>query len=227
MAIDLGAQKEEVMKERSNLNKSLTPRVEVCTILGFTCRKNDYRDMDGYDIAMLVEGKDLTSQGFEGFFIDKEDESLGRYKGAVGSVKLSQYTFATKTFPAKGTKPEQTVDRDTAIVTEFGKIAKLVGKVDELFEGEVADIPSLIAKASTVLVGSKLNLSIGGKEYDKKGFTKYELFLIKADKGLFNMEVPGKTPSFLQQFDPAKHIVKMKAAAPTEDFEPVEVEFSV
>ena len=226
MAIDLGAQKEAINKPKVNLSKTLTPRNEIVTVTGLSFRKNEMND--GYDIYLEVVGKDMTEFGFEGFFIDKEDESLGRHKGSVGRVKLSQYSFATKTFPARNGRAEQTVDRDATILAELGKVAKICGRVDELFEGSVENIEMLISKANTVLAGAEINLCIGGKEYDSNGYTKYDLFLPKTDKGLYAMETPGVTPSYLQQFDPAKHIVRKAASAVVVDsFEAVETEFSV
>lgn len=233
--INLGAHKEQVMKEKVNLNKSLTPRSEVCTIHGLTFKHNDYNGQDGYDVSLVLEGKDLTSHGFEGFLIDQNNPELGRYKGPIGTVKLSQFTFVTKVWAGKNGKPDNEVDRDTAIVLELGKIAKIVNKVDELFSGDSPNIEAVIEKASRVFAGTKINVTIGGKEYEKNGYSRYELFLVKPDKNFFNMEEPGKTPSYLQKFDPVKHLIPKKAGsgstvagdAPVANFEMTEVEFEV
>ena len=231
MAINLTAKKEEILKSTSNLSKTLLPGSEVCTITKISFKKNDWNNMDGYDIILSLEGKDLTDQGFVGFFIDKEDESLGRVKGAVGNVKMSQYSFATKEYPATNVKAAQVVERDTTILTELGKLAKICGKYDELFEGEVENIEMFIAKAGEVLVGGKVNLTIGGREYlDKNNYIKYELFIVRSEKGAYAMETPGVNPSKLVVFNAAKHIIAKKGGASeiaAVEFEPVSVEFTV
>ena len=229
--INLGEQKEELLKKsNANLSKTIVPGSGTFTILGMTCRKNDYNNQDGYDVSFELVGEDLTAQGFEGFFIDNEDQSQGRHKGAVGYVKLNQYSYKTTTFPAKGDKPEQTVDRDATIINKLVEIAKIVGKENELLEGTVADIPSLIAKAGEVFKGTSLKLTIAGRKYlDKKNYTKYDLFLAKADKGFVSNEAVGANPTKLQVFNPAIHIIEAKggSAPAIESFEPVEVEFAV
>lgn len=230
MAINLGAKKEEVLKQGNYLSKTLVPGSGVFTLVGMTCKANDYNDQDGYDITMNLEGEDLTALGFEGFFLDVEDPSLGRHKGAVGKVKLNQYTYVTKTFAETATKAEQTIDRDSAIINDLGKLAKIFNKVDELFEGEVDGIPALIAKAERLFKGCKLAAVIGGKQYiDKKGYTQYELYLVKPDKNFYNMESVDAIPSKLTVFNPSKHIVIKagKTADTIDTFEPVEAEFAV
>ncbi len=226
MAINLGAKKEEVSKLTSNFSKTLTPRSEVCTINGVSFRKNDYKNQDGYDVSLILEGADITEQGFEGFFIDKDNPSLGRHKGPVGNVALSQWSFASKVWPAKNGKPEQVVDRDSDIIAELGKVARLVNKIDALFEGEEEDIEAVMNKASEVFKGTKINVLIAGQKYEKNGFLKYNLFVPKAEKGFYNMEAPNTVPSKLQPFDPAKHIIEKKAAATVDSFEVPENEFA-
>lgn len=229
MALNLTARKEEQEKRiGSNLSKTILPGTGEFIIHSIECKSNDYNGNGGMDIVLNVEGEDLTAQGFEGFFIDKEDIDLGRHKGAVGRVKTRQYSYADKTFAATGQKAELTLYRDNMIMDDIAIIAKAVGKYDALFVGEIADIPSLCAMATNMFKGLKLNLCIGGREYMKGNYVQYELILAKADKNFYSIEAIGVSPSKLQAFDPAKHIIKAKEKATDAmdmgSFEPVEVE---
>ena len=239
MAIDLGAQKKELLvKSNSSKSKTLVPGTTNVTITGMVCKLNNYRDQDGFDIEIQVVGPDL-GEGFVGFFKDKEDPSLGRFNGAVGTVRLNQYTYTTKTYPAKNDRPEQIVTRDQSIIADLNKLANVVGKFDELFEGEVENIPALIAKAARVFNGCTFKATIGGKEWLKDGFIKYNLFIVKPEKGFYGFEAVKAEISKIQPFIPSKHIQKAAVAASDdilgtmdalqeiESFDPVESEFDM
>ena len=43
---------------------------------------------------LMLEMETKPIEGFEGFMIDRNDESKGHYKGQIGRVKASQYAFA-------------------------------------------------------------------------------------------------------------------------------------
>lgn len=230
MAINLGARKEELIKKSSkSLSKSLSPGTGVFTINEITWDNNSYNDNDGIDITLHLEGEDLTAQGFEGFFIDMENQELGRHKGAVGKVKLSRYSYATKDYPASGNKAAQTVSREDAVVNEISKMSNILGLNDQLLEGVVADETAMVNKASHVFKGSKIRATIGGREYlDKNGYIKHSLYLVKADKGFYAYEAENALISKIQPFSSAKHIEKAKGGAGTaavDAFEPTEIEF--
>lgn len=222
MAIDLGSKKEAALKPKRNLSKTITPRNEVCTILGVKFRKNDYNNQNGLDVLLNLVGEDLTDQGFEGFFIDKDNPALGRHNGPVGDVKLSMWSYVTKTFPPRNGKEGKTIERDQSIIEDLGKVASLCNKVDEFFQGSFDDAIGIIEHANDVFKGCKLNFLIAGKEYMSNGYTKYDLFLPKTDTGYFAMEVPGTEPSLVQKFDPSIHIIRKKAVATVTEFAPVD-----
>jgi hypothetical protein len=226
MAIDLSAKKEELAKGRSNLSKTLVPGQQVCTITGITYRKNDYKGQDGLNISLQLEGEDLTAQGFEGFFLDQNNPDLGRHKGAVGRVELSQYSYTSKTGKDRNGKNYE-IDRDASILSDVSKLASVCGKFDELMLGEVDDIVAFIEKASDLLTGSTLNFIVAGKEYEKNGYTQYNLFIPKAPKGFYAYEPADAEPSKLMAFNPNTLITRRAVAAPVESFEVAEAEFDI
>lgn len=230
MAINLGAKKAELIKKSTkSLSKTLSPGSGVFTVTGMSWRANSYNDNDGIDIIMHLEGEDLTDQGFEGFWIDKDDTSLGRHKGAVGQVKLSRYSFATKDFPSSATREAQTVTREEAVVNEMSKLSVILGKEHELIAGIIENDTDMITNANNIFKGAKIRATIGGREYkDNGGYTKHSLHIVKADKGCYAYENPDTLISKIQPFDAGKHIEKLKAGAGAdviETFEPVSVDF--
>lgn len=226
MAINLSARKEELAKSSLNLSKTLVPGAQVCTITSITCRKNDYKNQNGLNVSLNLEGEDLTSQGFEGFFIDQNNPTLGRHKGAVGRVDLSQYTYTSKSGRDKKGNPYE-IDRDSSVMNDISKLAVACGKFDELMQGEVDDIEAFVERASEVMTGCTLNFIIAGKEYEKNGYTQYNLYIPKADKNMYAYEAVGAEASKLMSFNASTMIVHKQPAAVVESFEVAETEFDI
>ena len=75
----------------SGLPKTITPGNHVLKINSIELE--DFKFIDNaYHLMLHVETAPI--EGFEGFMIDKDDESKGRYAGQIGRVKASQYAFA-------------------------------------------------------------------------------------------------------------------------------------
>lgn len=223
MAIDLSAKKEELAKSMSNLSKTLVPGSQPCTITGITYRVNDYKNQDGLNISLQLEGKDLTDQGFEGFFLDQSNPDLGRHKGAVGRVELSQFSYISKEGVKNG--KSYSIDRNFAILIDISKVAAACGKFDELMQGKVEEITDFIDKASEMLKGSTLNFVIAGKEYEKNGYTQYNLYIPKAPKGTVAFEMVDKEESKLMEFNPNTMIARRAVPVAVDTFEPVNTYF--
>jgi len=74
-----------------------------------TCKINNIRldrpafAKDGEDMYYLVLDLETESLGesFEGFFIDKDDESKGRYLGQTGRIKTSQWPYKDSEWQGK------------------------------------------------------------------------------------------------------------------------------
>lgn len=202
MAINLEAKREELESKGAGIgiNRALAPGNHVVTIHDMSIKptKNN-----GYIVSMFVEGPDLTKFGFRGWAIDNNDLSKGYYKGATGWVKLQQYPYSTKTF-----EDGRTRDRDTSIIADLIKIAKLSGRYNEFLQGQEPDMEGVVAKAAKVFAGANINLLVAGEETLKNGYTNYYLFIPRTGKGTYAMEIPDLIPSKLEKFNPAEHIIK-------------------
>jgi hypothetical protein len=166
-----------------------------------------------YHLTMFVETEPI--EGFEGFFIDKDDQSKGRYDGQIGRIKYSQWAFEDKTLPS-GVQ----INRDHSIIKALLIISKAANKLDEIHALTEETIEEYVKAASKFLVGDTYyEMCVAGKEYvDKNGYTQHDLFFPKSD---------GKI-SFISQeaddvlsFDSSKHIViNTKKAPVVNNFEP-------
>jgi hypothetical protein len=168
---------------------------------------------DSYHLTMFVETEPI--EGFEGFFIDKDDQSKGRYDGQIGRIKYSQWAFEDKTLPS-GVQ----INRDHSIIKALLIISKAANKLDEIHALTEETIEEYVKAASKFLVGDTYyEMCVAGKEYvDKNGYTQHDLFFPKSD---------GKI-SFISQeaddvliFNSDKHIVSNTKKAPVvNNFEP-------
>jgi len=126
-----------------------------------------------FDVILSLEGQDL-GEGFEGFFIDKDNESLGRYKGQIAQVNLQRYAFE---------KDPQNAYQ-TRVLREMKNLAFALGLTDQIDAIEADTIEDWIKKAAEVFVSSELYAyyTIAGREYtNKAGYKAYNLFLARPD----------------------------------------------
>jgi hypothetical protein len=200
------------IKTESKVSKTLYPG-------NITARIYDIQltpgfNADSYHLVLSLESAPMGGD-FEGFFIDKDDQSKGRYDGQIGRIKYSQWAFEDKTLPS-GVQ----INRDHSIIKALLIISKAANKLDEIHALTEETIEEYVKAASKFLVGDTYyEMCVAGKEYvDKNGYTQHDLFFPKSD---------GKI-SFISQeaddvlsFDSSKHIVSNTKKAPVvNNFEP-------
>lgn len=164
----------------------------------------------GYHLVLSLEGPDMGSD-FEGFFIDKDNEALGRHKGQVGQVKAGEWAFADGE-----TKGGILVSRDTEILKFIKNLCTALGINAWLDaqDNKHDTIESLVTAFNTEkpFAGKEIEYCIAGKEYlNRQGYTNYELFLPKFSK----TGVPFGTSRVIK-FNPDEHIRKKKVENVTE-----------
>jgi hypothetical protein len=103
----------------SGVPKTITPGNHVLKINSIELE--DFKFIPGaYHLMLHVETEPI--EGFEGFLIDKDDESKGRYEGQIGKVKASQYAFADGE-----TKTGIKIQRDRSILIFLRTLAHTMG----------------------------------------------------------------------------------------------------
>jgi len=167
----------------------------------------DFRFIEGAKHLILhVETEPI--EGFEGFMIDKDDESQGRYDGQIGRIKASQYAFADGE-----TKSGIKIQRDRSVMIFLQNLCNTLG-INEWFRNQdgkhetIEDFVNAFSKTADYK-GKFLEFCVAGKEYESKsGYTNYDMWLPKAENKKYAMaEVEaGK----VMTYDEAKHLKKIE-----------------
>ena len=189
----------------SGLPKTITPGNHVLKINSIELE--DFKFIPGaFHLMMHVETAPI--EGFEGFMIDKDDESKGRYQGQIGRVKASQYAFADGE-----TKTGIKIQRDRSILIFLRTLAHTL-QIDSWFveqDGKHETIEDFVKEFNkTADFREKyLEFCIAGKEYEgKTGYTNYDMWLPKAEgkKYAFGAEKDDTVIAYNE----AKHLKKLE-----------------
>jgi len=166
----------------SGLPKTITPGNHVLKINNIELE--DFKFIPGaYHLMMHVETAPI--EGFEGFMIDKDDESKGRHAGQIGRIKASQYAFADGE-----TKSGIKIQRDRSVLIFLQNLCKTLGLNDwfSAQDGKHDTIDDFInafnktAKFQDIYI----DFCVAGKEYvGKTGYTNYDMYLPKAERGTY------------------------------------------
>jgi hypothetical protein len=208
----------EIKNSGDLISKVIEPGNLDCTIYNVELRKPPY-DQKAYDIVLSCEGPDLGPD-FEGFFIDKDNESLGRHKGQVGRVRMSQYSFSSGE-----TKTGIKVDRDVSMLRALKGLCVELGCEAwlEAQDNQHDTIESLFTKFNEdkPFKGIPLRMCIGGKEYtNRNGYMNYDLFFPRVSKQgkPFESTKVQKEYSKLITFNESTHLIKQKVSESVETF---------
>ena len=204
----------------SGLPKTISPGNHVLKINHVELE--DFKFIDNaYHLLLHTETQPI--EGFDGFLLDKEDESKGRHAGQIGKVKASQYAFADGV-----TKTGIKVERDRSILIFLQNLCKAFG-INEWFteqDGKHDTIEDFIDafNISAPIKDKYLEFCIAGREYEgKSGYTNYDLWLPRGEnrKYAFGETEEGKVITF----DESKHLKKLetkevKSFGEDDDFTP-------
>lgn len=163
---------------------------------------------NAYHLMFDLEGP-AQPDGFEGFFIDKNNEALGRYAGQVSRVKASMWAYSDKTLDSG-----LVINRDVEISKVLQNIANATGCTawldaqDEKHE----TIESLVNQMNddAPFADKLMDVCLAGKEYENKaGYTNFDLFFPKYANGGVPFEAADTENSKVLKFNDS-HIVKKK-----------------
>lgn len=174
-------------------------------------------DADALNLMLNCEGEDL-GESFEGFFVDKNDESKGKHLGQVGRVRAMEWVY----------KDAKIGDIDISRDLEISKMLKnLCVATDcldwlEAQDEKHATIESLVEKMNedAPFAGKFMDVCLSGKEYENKGgYINHDIFFSKFTKQSVPFEAEGTEPSRLYIYNKVDHIRTRKIKEVT-DFEP-------
>lgn len=206
------------VKTGGGLPKLIEPGEHILKINAITLNRPEFEQIQkdqGYFLILEVETKPI--EGFEGFQIDKDDESKGHYAGQIGHVKTSKYYYRDGS-----TKQGVEIHRDLEILKQLKNLCIATGCLDwfEKADGKY-DTIELFVEAFNKAQPFKnkfLKFCIAGKEFEKKNnYVGHDLFLPKITKGRLPFEAEDAKVSKLIAFDEAEHIITMDQT-PAGDF---------
>lgn len=196
-------------KKSSSVPKILTPGTHYCRIVDVSIETPVF-NKEARFIVFKLEGKDMGDD-FKGIDIDKNNPSLGYYRGQVGNVKSSQYAFTD--YVANG----KTLKRDQAMFNWINRFAKQMGIFEKMnekgVEGET--IEDYIYGVRKYLIDPELwgHFTIGGAEYFNEGYSvpNYRMYFPKIDYAanlypFSAIEDANKNPTNFIYFDEKLHI---------------------
>jgi len=179
----------------------LDPGNHTVRINSITLDQTPY-DSESYNIHLHIETEPIGGD-FEGFFRDYNNQSLGRYEGQVGRVRISPFPFKDTTLPSG-----REISRDQEILKHMITLAETLDMRDGLDSIEAETIDQFMTECGKLMEGSKfINMCIGGREWEnKEGYINNDLFLPRISKDGIPMEAVDAENSRLLQFDRAKHV---------------------
>lgn len=167
---------------------------------------DDFKFIEGAKHLMLNVETDPID-GFEGFMIDKDDESKGHYGGQIGRVKANQYAFADGK-----TKTGRVIERDNSILTFLHTLCKTLDMNDWfLAQDNKHDTIEEFVEAFNNEAPFKdrfFEACVAGKEYEgKSGYTNYDLWLPKGSKDGYAITAQGGK---VLQYNETDHLKKLE-----------------
>jgi hypothetical protein len=190
----------------NGLPKTITPgnhKLKINSLIA-----EDFKFIPGaLQIILNVETEPI--EGFEGFMIDKDNESLGHYAGQIGRIKAGQYAFADGT-----TKSGVKIYRDNSILVFLNSICTTLDMLawfDEQ-DNKHDTIEDFISAFNTTAPYKDkfMDFCIAGKEYEgKTGYTNYDLYLPKSSRDGFAFAKLGSGKQLL--YSEALHLKKLEA----------------
>ena len=205
----------EVKVGGGSLPKTFIPGNHTCKINSISLDRPKYAK-DGeemYSILMDLETEPI--EGFEGFFIDSNNESLGRYTGQIGRVKSSQYAYKDSEWKGKS---YSMIDE----IIKFLKSLCIELKSDWMddADGKYDTIEEMVDafNKQAPFKGVFLSWCIGAQQIEgDNGYPKYFMYLPKYKAGFKLFTAVGD--SSLLPYDKALHLdVKGQAPATVQGF---------
>lgn len=195
--------------------KTLQPGNQLCKIN--SVKLEEFKFIPGaYHLMMSMEGPD-QGPDFKGFFVNKDNEAMGRHAGQVGRVKASQWAFADST-----TKGGIKIQRDEEIAKFLKNLCTALGctawldaqdmkhdSIEQLVEAFERDKP---------YKDKFLSVCLAAKEYQSGEHKNYDLYFPKFSKEGVPFEIEGATPSKVLKYDESKHLKKLEEPSTVTSF---------
>jgi hypothetical protein len=193
----------------SSIPKTLQPGNVIFQVHSMKLDSPPY-DREALNLSLSVESEKI--EGFEGFFIDKNNETLGRHNGQVGNIRISQYPFKDAV-----TKSGVEIKRDLELMKSIKNFCNVINANEWLTSqnNKHDTFESLINQFNIdkPFANKWIRACVGGSEYvNKGGYTNYDLYIPKATGMVVSMENANvsEEESKVMKFDSEKHLRRKK-----------------
>ncbi len=183
----------------------MSPGNHKVKINSITFDKTPY-DSEAFNIMLHVETEPITGD-FEGFYRDMNNQSLGRYEGQVGRLRISPFPFKDATLQSG-----REINRDQEDLKSMFTFFEVLNMRDALDSIEAETIEKFMVECNTLFTegqkGSKfINICAGSREWEnKEGYVNDDLYLPRMSKDGISMEALDAENSRLLSFDKATHV---------------------
>ena len=192
-----------------SLLKNILPGEHEVKVTSLELKRFPFMEKDnGYYLVMNVETRPVGGN-FEGFLIDSNDESKGRYEGQIGAVKMNKWYYKDGT-----TKSGVFISRDDEMLKALKRLCVAAG-AEKWFDVDINEkydtIEELIEGYNTTSPARDnfVRMTIAGREYQKtNGYIGYDLFLAKVAPRTVNIEAVDANPSTLVKYSETEHLEK-------------------
>ena len=179
-------------------------------------------DAEAFQIHLHMESQPVGGE-FEGFLRDQNNDSLGRYEGQIGRVRMSPFPYKDTTL-ASGRE----IQKDQEILKAMIFVSEVLDKRTALDSIEAATIEDFIGGCNKLFANSEFfNVCLASREWEnKEGYINNDLYLPKLSKDGIPMEATDKENSRLISFDKAAHVRSIatsgssNGSTATKSFEP-------
>ena len=159
-------------------------------------------DAQAFQVYLHMETQPIDGE-FEGFLRDQNNESLGRYDGQIGRVRMSPFPYKDTTLDNG-----REISKDQEILKAMIFVSEVLGKRDALDNIEAATIEQFITECNTLFSNSGFfNACLASREWENKdGYINNDLYLPKLSKDGIPMEALDAENSRLITFDKSSHV---------------------
>ena len=145
-------------------------------------------DKEAHNIMLHVEGRPEGGD-FEGFLRDKDNESLGRYEGQVGRVRVSPFPFKNTTLPSG-----REINKDQEILKSMIFLGEVLNMRDDLDSIEAETIEDFMTQCASLFTNNEkgsiwINTCLASREWEnKEGYVNNDLYIPRKSKDGVGLE---------------------------------------
>ena len=159
-------------------------------------------DANAFQVHLHMESQPVGGE-FEGFLRDQNNESLGRYDGQIGRVRMSPFPYKDTTLDSG-----REISKDQEILKAMVFVSEVLNKRDALDAIEAETIEDFVTGCNKLFSNSEFfNACLASREWEnKEGYVNNDLYLPKLSKDGIPMEALNADNSRLITFDKSAHV---------------------